>query len=968
MDFRVLGPLEVRVGGRAVTVAAGKGRIALAGLLLRANRVVSVEQLASWLWGTSPQPRARSAVQVHVARLRKILGGDDVLQTAAGGYVMSVDPDTLDLLRFRRLAEDGRQALAADAPEQAEALLGEALALWRGPALSEVDSEELHQDEIAALNAHRVAVDEQWLDVRLRLGQHESVVANLQRLTREHPLRERGWELLMTALYRCDRQADALAAYREVRDHLGTELGIDPGTALRDLHTAILAGDATWRTTAREPLRAPCQLPLVTGDFVGRAEASAAVTADLLSGVASQVVPVVTVSGTAGIGKTALAVRVAHQLRVEFPDGQLYARLDGTSTVPRDPAAVLAEFLDTLGVAPDGIPAGLTARAAAFRALTADRRVLVVLDDAADADQVEPLLPGTAGTATLVTSRRTLADVSGARNHRLAPLSSAEGLTLLRRMLGDGRLQGQAGAATEIVELCGGLPLALRILGARLQPQPAARLDALAGRLRDEPRRLDELVLGRLEVRAGLEISYTALPADLRVAFRRMGLLPTGDFAAWTLGALTDGGDGDRLVEQLVTAGLVDPIGTDGTGEPRYRPHDLVAVFARERAAADDEPTVRASVGRLLDALITIGRTVYARVATATDGLTPEPLAGSPSAPAIDIGECPHAWVHAERALVLDAIRRGCEIGLYVQAATAADLLVPAMEQSGLDQLRRVRATIRDAALAAGDEVVAWRAEYAHADLLLHENLGEAARAFARCVDGFRRLGRPHELVRSMTGLAFARATQGLPVDALVTEAVDVARDDADAQTQVLALRTHAETLMMRDRHTEALVLLEEALLTARGLTNPSGRRSLLGRKADCCLALGDLPAAAATYRQAIRLADAAHEPRGYAWLLLLHVRILLKSQRPAAAIRAGQRARQLLLDVGDTRGAATASMHVGEAYLCSGRPREAITALEECLPVLRATSVRVRRLTAERLLTEARRRLGQPLPVAAAG
>ncbi|MFE2754411.1 BTAD domain-containing putative transcriptional regulator [Actinosynnema sp. NPDC059335] len=462
-----------------------------------------------------------------------------MVRTTATGYVAEVEPGALDLHRFRELAANGEYA--------------EALALWRGAPLSDVRSDVLHAEEVEPLLEERLVVLERRIEADLAAGRAGDLVPELRTLTRAYPLRERFWGQLMLALHGSGRQAEALAAFGAVRELLAEELGVDPSEHLRAVHRTVLAGDAEPEP-ALSPWTALCQLPPDTADFIGRddlcAEASALLTADP-SGTA---VPVLAITGAPGTGKSTLTIRVAHALRSSFPDGQLFVRLDGAGNAPRDPAEVLAELLTAVGVSPSALPDRLETRAAAFRSHLADRAVLLVLDDAAGVDQVRHLLPGTASSAVLISSRHQLGGLPGVRSLRVPPLPATSGLALLSRAIGEDRVAAEARAAEAIVEACGGLPLALRIVGARLAARRSLPLAQLAARLADERRRLDELATSDMEVRASLELSYEALAPDAALAFRRLGLLGASDVASWVVRALTGLDDPEHAVERLVEA------------------------------------------------------------------------------------------------------------------------------------------------------------------------------------------------------------------------------------------------------------------------------------------------------------------------------------------------------------------------------------------------------------------------------
>jgi DNA-binding SARP family transcriptional activator len=589
--FGVLGPLEVTDGRRRVWIPSAKQRMLLAALLLRAGELVTLDQLAEAIWGDALPDDPRKVVQTYISRLRHLLGDAGPIHSQPEGYVLTVARDEVDLGRFEMLLEQARETADSGDRHREAALLREALGLWRGEPLADMSSAALHREVVARLAEQRLEALHRRIDAELALGRHAELVAELRALTERHPLREQVWAQLMTALYRCGRQADALAAYQRVRRLLAEELGMDPGPELRALHQAILTGDPALMVPVTSARRGAWvgqfQLPVDVADFVGRVGLIDQVTSLLDD---DRRVLIVALSGPAGVGKTALAVHVAHRLVGRFPDGQLYVDLHGAAAGPRplQPLEVLGRFLRALGMEPAAVPASLEEASGAFRSWVAGRRVLVVLDNAADAAQVVPLLPASAGCGVLVTSRRVLAGLAGAAHRHLDGLADAEVLELLGCLAGQERMAAEPEAAAEVARCCGSLPLALRIAGARLAARPAWPVRALAERLADQERRLDELEMGEVGVRASFQVSHQQLhcsddPVDREAAgaFGLLGMLHGPEVgapvAAWLLDASEPAAE--RVLERLVDAQLLQ---TPAPG--RYRLHDLLRLYARELA------------------------------------------------------------------------------------------------------------------------------------------------------------------------------------------------------------------------------------------------------------------------------------------------------------------------------------------------------------------------------------------------
>ncbi|RGC65015.1 Regulatory protein AfsR [Micromonospora sp. MW-13] len=674
MEFRLLGSVEVSSGGSVVGIGGAKPRTLLVSLLVDHGRVVPANRLLDALWGEHPPGRARSILQTYVSSLRQVTnrtGGRAAITTRSPGYVLDIPDGALDRDVFERLVTEGRQAAGSGRHAEAAELFRRGLALWRGPALGGVESE-LLVGEAARLDEMRLAALEERIGSELALSRLAEVVAELTDLVSRHPFRERMRGHLMTALCGLGRQSDALAVYRVGRARLTEELGIEPGPELRAIHARILRGGTSGALPARpsaadrapggprpEPAGegrppAPAQLPPAPADFVGRdAELGALVTA-LTRPDRTTAVPVQVIVGRGGIGKSALAAHVAHRVVADHPDGQLYADLSGLGPVPAEPYAVLGRFLRALDGTTTVLPETTEERAERFRTLVAGRRLLIMLDDARDERQVRPLLPGAASCAVVVTSRRHLAGLAGCAGTELGPLGDTDASALLADMIGAERAAAEPDAARRVVTLCGGLPLAIRVAGARLASRRRWPVALLAGRLADEELRLDELSAGDQDVRSCLARSYDLLDPPARAALRLVGLLGLSDFPSWVLAAALDvtPAEAEQVAERLVDALLVDPIGVDDFGQIRYGTDDLVRLFGRDRGRAEDaERAVRRAAAR-------VAATWYAlRAAVEAGG--PARSGALPVADSVldRIGVHPRAWLGAEHAALSTVLR-----------------------------------------------------------------------------------------------------------------------------------------------------------------------------------------------------------------------------------------------------------------------------------------------------------------------
>jgi DNA-binding SARP family transcriptional activator len=602
MEFCLLGPLVVRRDGAGVPLQTGKQRVLLAALLLNANRVMPVDELVETLWGSGPPPSVRVTLQNYVKRLRQALADDDRarIRTESGGYLMSVAVGELDVARFMALRESAGEAASAGSWDRAAARLRAALSLWRGEPLTDVPSELLVLREAPRLTEMRLQALEGLMDAGLQLGQHADVIAEFRHLAAVYPLRERLYGLLMLALYRDGRQGEALATYRRARRVLIDALGAEPGAELQQLHQQILTADAALaapenvRLAAGGPKpAAPRQLPAAVRHFADRAAELSELSAllDQLGEQTPGAVVISVIGGTAGVGKTELAVHWAHQVSGRFPGGQLYVNLRGYDPGQPMPATdALAGFLRALGVPGGDIPAAEDERAARYRTLLAGRRMLVVLDNAGSVQQVRPLLPGDPACVTLVTSRDSLAGLvarEGARRLDLDLLPTQHAVGLLRALIG-ARVDEDPAAAAALAACCSRLPLALRVAAEFAAARPGIPLGELVGELADQRRRLDLLDAdgdSRTAVRAVFSWSYRHLDLDSARLFRLAGLHPGPDLDRNAAAALT-GTSPERagqLLDVLARAHLLHP-----TGPGRYGLHDLLRGYARELAYAQD--------------------------------------------------------------------------------------------------------------------------------------------------------------------------------------------------------------------------------------------------------------------------------------------------------------------------------------------------------------------------------------------
>ncbi|MBP2704592.1 tetratricopeptide repeat protein [Microbispora sp. RL4-1S] len=850
LRFAVLGPVLAWRAGVELDLGTPLQRSILAMLLLREGRAVTPTEMIDGVWGEDAPPRALGALRTYVSRLRTVLEPDrsprtrpELLTSIGRGYALRLPPERFDLAVFERECAAAETARKAGDIGQAAERLRTALGMWSGePLAGAVGPYADHQR--GRLAERRVGAVETLMELDLQLGRHAEVVSELIALVAEHPLRERLRAQLMLAYYRCGRQAEALSAFTDTRLALIEELGIEPGAELAGLHRRILAADPSLipppaavsvRPAAQpeqepeEPvveMPRPAQLPAAVSDFTGRSAIVRRLLALLRAEGAGGGVPVAAVSGIGGVGKTTLAVHVAHLAEDVFPDGQLYADLRGYGAEPTPPETALVAFLRALGTPPDVIPEGLAERSALFRSLVADRRMLVLLDNARDADQVEHLLPGSSGCAVLITSRGKLADLPAARLVDLDVMEPDEALSLLAAVAGQDRVAAERAAAMDTVAACGFLPLAVRIVAARLAARPSWTVASLLPRLADERRRLDEMKIGNLAVSATFALGYGQLDPRQARAFRLLSL-PTGsDISVLAAAAVLDltAADAEDLLESLVDASLLE-----APAPGRYRFHDLLRLFARRQAEDTDDAASRArALRRLLGFYLASGRSAH-RLAyegsAIADALADLGVHGRVFASADEAV----AWLSVEAEDMFAAIAQAAEHAAHPgrtehpagDVLPAADLLL-AMEpllESGNNQREFERRT--SALLAAsersGDRRAEMRCRYVLGRVLFGANrLSDAEREF-------------------------------LAARALGEETGDhIVLGETCNALAVVAGR--------RRRHTEALEWFSRATAIYREVGNPAGEALALSYSARDHLGLGDAEAAIAASERGLAM------------------------------------------------------------------------------------------------------------------
>lgn len=967
--FRILGSAEVWAGGRRLDLGPPKQRTVLAILALDAGLVVPTETLIHRVWDDSPPREARTALYSYIARLRRIVNDEAAAGTGlvrrSGGYCLDVHPDAVDVQRFRRLAAAARAVPTQERPAVADtsgaapraAALDEALSLWRGPAMSDLDGAWVSRTR-DALEQQRIGVLVQWAEAEMELGHHDLLVDALTKAQNEHPLEESIAAALIRALHGAGRTARALETYAMVRRRLVDEVGAEPGRVLRQAHVAALADvpagvdaaadpgqDQGWTDEPVDRPRRPAQLPADVSAFTGRTEELARLDRMLLPRSAAPVTSTpetvdsggaVVVAGTAGVGKTALAVRWAHRARRSFPDGQLYVDLRGYDPDrPTSAADALAGLLSALGVAAQHIPTGLVDRAALYRTELADRRVLVVLDNAASVEQVRSLLPGSQSCAVIVTSRDSLAGLvarDGARRLDLDLLPAEESVALLRRLIGP-RVALEPHAAADLVARCARLPLALRIMAERAVARPAASLAELVADL-DEYGRLATLDLGddpRVAVRAVFSWSIAQLPSPTVNAFALLGLHPGPDLDAAAASALLGVSPAETAsaLAELTRAHLLQC-----TQDGRHGMHDLLRQYALELAGAlpvdhIGAPTTLA-LGRLFDHYL-------GTAAAAVDALYPAeahhrrcdvPPGGSCTAPRFTDGGAALSWLDAELPALAAGAAHALRHGFERFAIGLSTVLFRYLQGGHFQTALLIHGCAREAARRTGDlsgEALALHSlgsvhMLVGARTLAVDHLSQAL-ALAVLVDDRTGQARAHGNLGSLQ----ARAGRSQEAAEHFERAITLYRDCGDRTGEARALGNLGILNMRLGQYERSVTHHTQAVDLFVRLGDRTGQAVALNNLADVEGRVGRTADAQAHREQSLALACDLGDRSSEAWALTGLGDDSIRSRRPGLALRHYRRALDLFRDCGERDAEPWALNGLGEAALELGDPAAAL-------------------------------------------
>ncbi|AGM09712.1 AfsR/SARP family transcriptional regulator [Amycolatopsis keratiniphila] len=943
--IQVLGSLRVWLAGAEVDLGPPGRRAVLGLLVLAGGEAMSKQELVDALWGDRPPRSAVNVLQTHVKHLRRLLepgrpsrSGSEILPHVGGGYAVRWDAVEIDLPHVRGLVAEATGAQRDGETGRAAALFGEALRRWRGRPLADVPLLATHP-KVVALLAERRALLARYGDAMLAIGAADEVLTELVEAAADQPLDEPAQARLLRAYHLAGQRASAFRLYQEVRERLLEELGVEPGPELVAAHAALLE-DGEPLPGPPSAARVPRQLPAEPPGFTGRA-IELSILDELVPrpGGSGGTVALAAVTGTAGAGKTALAVHWAHRVKGRFPDGQLYANLRGHSGgAPATALEVLTQFLAALEVPAERLPADTETASALYRTLMTDRKALVVLDNAVDVAQVRPLLPAGPGCLVLVTARDRMAGLvafHGARRLTLGMLDTGEALELLARLLGAERIRAEHEAAAEVAGLCAYLPLALRIAAANLADDPGNGIEDYAIELRKGNLLAALTVPGdeQIAVRTAFDLSYAGLPAETRRLFRLLSLVPGNDIGVEAVEILTGSDRAGRILDTLACAHLVEQ-----HAPGRYHFHDLLRRYAADRLEARESPAERASARRRLHEWYLRGVDVAAKLLyphmfrlplSVPDGPVPAASAewletelGSLAAVAEDAartGPLPVAW------LLSDALRgyfwmssRQVEWRAAAGAALSAaeedgDLRARASARFSLADLGFRQGRYREAVRGyTGALVLARRAGWMEAQAAVLGNLGcvywqsgrlpAAAARFSRGLELSRRAGTTAGEAVALGNLGLVRWEMGdLPGAAgNYVEALRRYRGVGSRYGEAINLANLGQTQHARGRVTEAAGLLAKALALHREAGNHAGEAETLGRLASVYCDLGRRADALDHAREGLRLARETGEPRGEGEALVALASVHQRAGHRQEAVRRYRQALVLLRETGD--------------------------------------------------------------------
>ncbi|RKR92992.1 DNA-binding SARP family transcriptional activator [Micromonospora pisi] len=962
MELRILGELQILGTGGPLELGPLKQRLVLAALAVDAGRCVPPEVLIDRVWDSSASTDARGVLYTYITRIRRLLSTADTVGAAPitlarrpAGYLLGTPDGRFDLHRLRTLTEQAHE-LEPNDPQRVR-LLREAIDLWRGDPLDGLPGDWAARVR-EGLRQQLLGVLLDWADSELRQGRPGPVADRLGQALERNPLAEPVVLHLMRALHLNGRRAEALDQYARTRTLLANELGVDPGIELQKLHQQILRDELPPRppVASVEPMAPPvqiqapvpppvdepgpwendddvpgpggpgCQLPPALPDHTG-CETEIAQALALLAGAERSPAPrpPLILAGPGGIGKTSLSIQLAHLLRDSYPDGQIFVGLEGRRG---DPAGALNQVLRALGVSNVQQLRTLEEKLGQYRATLSGRRILIVLDSAVSAEEVLPLVPGAGGSALIASSRARLTTIPGAHHLEMRMFRGDQSLALLSRIIGSQRLAAEPEAAATVVEMCAGLPLALRIAGARLAARPHRRISRLADRLRDERGRLDELSTDGLAVRASIAVGYQGLSPAAQRVFRLLGFMDSPSFADWLAAALTgETVDAtEELLEQLADARLVEVAQGPAYGVVRYHMHDLVRLYAQERAIREDTNEVlHLAVARMLRAATELCERLGERLPHAVPPLYRQPpIPVSLESYVLAADHLRPGWLDAEGPCLVAAVERAADLGMDVAACALADALVFASFAVRNDFVGwdRTHAAALGAARKAGNRVAQAVIECGIALLRYKEDrFAEAERYFPSAIALFDEAGHQLGAAAARNGLGsvlreVGRHREAIPL--LEAAAVALARHgDEDGAAHALYGLGHCHR--ERGDDSRSIDSLQQAIDRYRSLGHWRGEAIATRGIGLVYRAAGNLDAAELWCSRAHDMVVSREDEHLACYTSQALAKIWLRRGEGDRALEPLERALATCQRLHDRLGAALVQRTIGEAHLAVG-------------------------------------------------
>lgn len=958
MKFSLLGPLELSVDGKSWTLGSTRQRVLLATLLLEANHVIPISRLIEAVWDDVPPTTAKSQIQTCISALRRVLknaGAESTIATWPTGYEIRIPDNALDISEFTRLAAKGLAAAAAGRQQVAAQDLRAGLALWRGTAVADVESKTVQAAAIR-LNERRLSVLEECIALEIDFGRHEDLIGELTELVMQHPLRERLRALHMLALYRSERQVEALESFQQARQLFIEELGLEPGAELSALQQAILSKDKALEfpegSSRRSPWNdrgdavIPRQLPAAIADFTGRDDIAARLVTVLSAGgeeeATDRYLPVAVLVGLGGVGKTTLAVHVAHAMRSCYPDGQLFLQLRGSDGQPIGSFDLLARLLSVFGIPQSAMPESLAERASTYRSLLSDRRMLVVLDDAENTAQLKPLIPGNPACGVVVTSRHLLAGLEGAKYFQVDDLEEETGTEFIGKVIGPERMAGQEESARALVRLCGCLPLALRIAAAKLVERPHWTIAQMVARMADESKRLDELVLADTAIRATLEMSYRSLTRPAQRLFARLGLVESEDFAPWVGAPLlnVDAQAAGDLLDVLVRAHLVEPQ-ADENGVLRFHMHELIRIYARELLAAEVPTAERAqAVQRLLGCWLFLASEAHRRIsggdfAVLHGGASVWPL---PCDVTDELLGKPLDWFRSERTGLVSAVSQAGHAALDEMCWDLAVTSVTLFEsENQIDDWRKTHEIALDVTRRAGNRRGEASVLSSLGTLEISQQPNKAGHYLRPALAIFETLGDAHGCALALSGLGSVDRLNGRYHSALsyYQQALTGFQQVGDKVYEVDALANMAQIEMSHQDFTAAQVLLDRARHICRAIKAPRPAAQTGFRFGEFYLRTGELDQAERSFSSVLRLVRDEGDLVGEAYALVGLVMVHTDRAQYALAEEHWTEALALSATIRDNLVQGRLLLAGAELYLAKGELEHALTLHNEALIAL---------------------------------